>query len=130
MAEAAKRRFSNSSIENAFTTRMPPSVSDRIAFRSAIRSCVIVLRRRSFFPRKTMSQSEGGITTRERSARRQEVQKIQNRHTARSRALLMRLLKPAARAPRTSAMSFVSRERRAPVRRVWKKESERSWRCA
>jgi hypothetical protein len=118
LAEAAKRRFSNSSIENAFTTRMPPRVSERIAFRSAIRSWVMVLRRRSFFPSHTISDSEGGITRSERSARRQEVQKIQNRHTARSRALLMRLLKPAARAPRTSAMSFVSRERSAPVRRV------------
>ena len=77
----------------------------------------MVLRRRSFFPSQTMRKIEGGITITERSASRQEVQKIQKRQTARRSPLLMRLLNPAASAPRTSEMSFVRRERSAPVRR-------------
>jgi hypothetical protein len=93
-----------------------------------MRSCVMVLRRRSFFPSQTMRNTDGGTTRKDTSASRHEVQKIQKRQTTRRRMLFTKLLNPAARAPRTSAMSFVSRERSAPVRREWKNESESSWR--
>jgi hypothetical protein len=70
-------------------------------------------------PSTTRVPRTGGTMSSDHSASRHEMKNTQKRQAMILSTLLTRVLVPAASAMRRNSRSFVSRETRWPVRRLW-----------